>query len=198
MYSVVNANSEEIGYIINDIFLESSIIEKQTNEVEPTETVCGMLQENGVLTSKGFFRNADVIVNTLNYTNLINSLKSENIDLNDILFIPCSSRGIQQKYMSGFWRLTNDTIDSSYLYLCIDSNTCNVLAYLLTLRNIFKSQEIHIGMIESTKKHRGYGTKVVSQLKAFNKPITGLSVATAVSFWEKQGAKFDSSKYFRL
>ena len=53
-------------------------------------------------------------------------------------------------------------------------------------------------MIESTTKHRGYGTKVVSQLKAFNKPITGLSVVTAVNFWEKQGAEFGSSKYFKL
>ena len=125
--------------------------------------------------------------------------KSNNIKLNDIIFIPISFSDIDYKNLSEFWKVTRDIQCSQIKVLSIYDTVSEVLlGYIMSCDNLFSSVDYRINMIEMQKKNKGVGTRVVRQLQYLGKNISGLSLVSAKGFWQKVGAFIDDDLNFML
>lgn len=188
MELIVDSNNNPLGYLVDYVFYNNYFIDLQS--VCKVNRICGIFTKTGILTKYGLCKHASSVLNLSNYFYFLVKIKDTGIKLNNIIFIPCNFADLDIK---------EEINQKGYIYICLDSFYLDKIGYLYTKQDIYSSRNIYINMLECINKNKGYGTKIVNQLKSLDKNLDGLSLYTAKKFWEKQGVVFKShTLYFSI
>ena len=197
---VVDSRGNHKGYLICDFFIPKSYEKYLIQSVPSCEkvTLVYINRNSFSLGCKTYnIRGFPFISEELSMFLL--NCKSNNIKLNDIVFIPISFSDIDYTNLSEFWKITRDMQCSRIKVLGIYDTVSEVLlGYMMSCNNLFSSTDYRISMIEMQKKNKGVGTRVVKQLQSLGKNISGLSLVSAKGFWQKVGASVDADLNFML
>jgi hypothetical protein len=197
--TVVNSSSNSIkGYLVDDIFIKSCNLKYFTKEIPlGSKNIVGKIKGNTLDSNGVAYKEILSIISYSNYKYILNKLRSNNIILNHIVFIKCSSYDLDIENLSSFWEII-DTLQVKTVkyYICVDTIKDIEVAYIMTRDNLFRSSDIHISLIESLYKRKGYGKYVINELKELNKCISGISAVNAKEFWKSVGAIFMTNSSF--
>ena len=198
--NVVDSRGNHKGYLICDFFIPKSY-EKYLIQTVPSCEKVTLVYINRNSFSLGCktynIRGFPFMFEELSMFLL--NCKSNNIKLNDIVFIPISFSDIDYSNLSEFWKIARDMQCSQIKVLGIYDTVSEVLlGYMMSCNNLFSSTDYRISMIEMRRKDKGVGTRVVKQLQSLGKNISGLSLVSAKGFWQKVGASVDADLNFML
>ena len=134
-----------------------------------------------------------------NYKFFIECCKLNNLVLNDILFMPIVFKDIDYSLLSEIWK-TRKVCGRANIHklACIDTSTSSIIGYLMSGDVLFNCEAYYINMLEVVEKSKGFGTRIVTQLKSFNIKLVGLSLKPVQGFWLKLGAEFDEVSRFNI
>jgi len=128
-----------------------------------------------------------------NYRLLLQRMRSNNLILNNVVFLPIDKQDIHG-VESSFWKL--NFIEQYFYYTCIADN--KIIGYISTKEDIYYNSQVYLNMIETLKKDKGYGSKIIKSLLDLVDIIKGLSLYNSLDFWEKVGAIIGKDNYFQL
>lgn len=188
---IISKSNRICGYALDDIFINSYLIKFLISD--------SIVDINNKAKSFTMRKENLRVFGVDTYQEVLIKLASLGFHLNDIIFVPCKYEDINVEDVSILFNIARDLkIRRINLYMCIDTSIFNPVAYLMLNRNMFFYNDLHIFIIECIKKSEGYGTKIIKQLKNFQKSLDGLSVVTAIDFWKSVGAVIESNNHFTI
>lgn len=188
---IISKGNRVLGYALDYIFISSYLMKYLISDsvIDINNKASSFSSEKIGLKAYG----------VATYKEVLQKLSDLGFHLNDIIFVPCQYEDIDIEDVTTLFHIAMDmNIRRISLYLCIDTSTLKSVAYLMLDKNMFLYNDLHIFIIECIKKSKGYGTKVIKQLKILQKHLDGLSVVTAIDFWKSVGAEIDSSNRFTI
>lgn len=199
MCEVVDVNNDILGYIVKDVFIPQDRVKYLINGVgRSTESTCGIFINQNILTPLGLFKDFYSLQDRSLRIEVLSSSEGDEYRFNEVTVLPTPLEYMDLSDMSVFWEACAGVGVDCHTYTCVDTINGVEVAYLLTVDDLFLSSKIHIGMLECRQKGNRWGSRIVGYLKSLDKKITGLSVANARVFWEKQGAVFSKNDYFEI
>lgn len=188
---IISKGNRILGYALDDIFINSYLMKYLISD----SIVDINNKAQSFISSKENLR----IYGVDTYHEVILKLASLGFHLNDIVFVPCSYEDIDVEDVSVLFNMARDLkVRRVSLYICVDVSIFKPVAYLMLNRNMFLYNDLHIFIIECIRKSKGYGTKVIKQLKNLQKNLDGLAVVTAVNFWKSVGAVVEADNHFMI
>lgn len=188
---IISKSNRICGYALDDIFINSYLIKYLISD--------SIVDINNKAKSFTMRKENLRVFGVDTYQEVLTKLASLGFHLNDIIFVPCKYDDIDTEDVSVLFNIARDLkIRRINLYMCIDTSVFNPVAYLMLNRNMFFYNDLHIFIIECIRKSEGYGTKVIKQLKNLQKSLNGLSVVTAIDFWESVGAVIENNNHFTV
>lgn len=184
-----------IGYLVDDIYIKPN----QLKYITPQRTLAGQrihgrLKGNYLIYQKAEYTSIFGYLYSDTEKHVIDLMQDNNIVPNDILFFSVKPEQYDRSKMSYDWCTGSKAMR---FFVAVDSDG-KKLAYLCSRDSLFGTPTFEISMIEVFDKRNGYGRRIIKQLLALNKCLSGLSTANAKPFWEKMGASFDESNHFLL
>lgn len=188
---IISKSNRICGYALDDIFINSYLIKYLISD--------SIVDINNKAKSFTMRKENLKVFGVDTYQEVLIKLASLGFHLNDIIFVPCKYDDIDTEDVSVLFNIARDLkIRRINLYMCIDTSIFNPVAYLMLNRNMFFYNDLHIFIIECIRKSKGYGTKIIKQLKNLQKSLDGLSVVTAIDFWKSVGAVIENNNHFTV
>lgn len=186
--TVVNERGQLKGYLFNSVYIKKEWCRYLIRDGSALSTSKERVRYNS---------NYKSVLSLDEIEEFIRFCKSKGVVLNNCIFLPCDMTLIPNEDFTELRGVvTNLCVKKLNCYVCYEVSSGRKLGYLVSTDNLYSSESFHISLLETCKKGRGYGTKIIKQLNCMKSSITGVSVITAKGFWEKQGANFIGNSSF--